>query len=68
MIQELKTYICSNSPTDEDINQALAIVKDQSFIIKFKWFVRYSGWYEATVKNEMTFEQVKEQIPKIYGI
>ena len=69
MIQELKTYICPNGqPTDDDIKQALEIVKGQPFIIELKWFVNYSGWYNVSIKDGMTLDEIKDKFPKFYAI
>ena len=69
MIREVKVYVCpGGQPLDDDIKQALEIVKGQPFIIELKWFVNYSGWYGATLKDGTTLEEVKAQFPKYYAV
>lgn len=67
MIQECKTYLCEG-PTDEEIQEALNIVKRDHIVIKLMWHVPHSGTYHAMVAFDSTLESVKAQIPKVYGI
>lgn len=67
MIQECKVYLCEG-PTDEEILEALDIVKRDHCIIKLQWYVRHRGIYHAIVTFDSTLESVKAQIPKVYGI
>lgn len=68
MIQEVRTYICDGTPSDEDIKEAIDIVQREGFIIRLRWHVRYSGTYFATVACDSTLESVKAQIPRVYGM
>ena len=69
MIREVKVYVCpEGQPLDDDIKQALEIVKDQPFIIELKWFVNYSGWYNVSIKDGMTLDEIKDKFPKYYAI
>lgn len=68
MIQELKTYICDHTPKDEDILEAMDIVKRDRCIVMIKWNVAYSGSYHVIVAFDFTLESVKEQLPKLYPI
>ena len=67
MIQEVKTYICEY-PSDEEIQEALNIVKRDNIIIKLQWHVKHSGTYHAIIASDSTIESVKKQIPRVYGI
>ena len=67
MIQEVKVYWCDH-PKDEDITEAMQIAKDNNCIVRLEWFVKYSGHYAARITPESTMEDVKKQIPKVYGI
>ena len=68
MIQEVRIYICDNVPSKEDIEEAISIVKREKFIIKLMWNVRYSGTYHAMVAKDSTYESVRAQMPKVYGV
>ena len=68
MIQEVRTYICDGTPSDEDIKEAISIVQREGVVIRLQWHVKYSGTYFATVAYDSTLESVKAQIPKVYGM
>ena len=68
MIARLKTYLCNRTPEDDDILQAMEIVKHDHCFVKILWSIPYSGTYYVIVSFDSTLEYVKEQIPKIYGI
>jgi hypothetical protein len=68
MIQELKTYMCDHTPKDDDILEAMKIVKNDNCVVKILWNVKYSGTYDVLVANDSTLESVKAQLPKIYPI
>lgn len=65
MIQEVRTYLCDDTPSDEDIKEAISIVQREGFIIRLH--IRYSGAYFATVTCDSTLESVKAQMPRVYG-
>jgi hypothetical protein len=67
MIQECKTYLC-DYPKDEDILEAMEIVKRDNCVIKLQWNIPHSGTYFAIVAHDSTLESVKKQIPRVYGI
>lgn len=73
MIQELKTYVCDHTPKDDDILEAMKIVKNDGCVVRILWNVKYSGTkysgtYDVLVANDSTLESVKAQLPKIYPI
>ena len=68
MIQEVRTYVCDGTPSDEDIKEAISIVQREGFIIKLNWHKRFSGSYYALVAHDSTIESVKAQMPKVYGM
>lgn len=68
MIQELKTYLCDHTPKDDDILEAMKIVKNDNCVVKISWHIKYSGTYDVVIANDSTLESVKAQIPKIYPI
>ena len=56
MLTEVKEYRCSNTPSDEDINEALTLSKTMNCVIKISWFVKYNGEYARFVRPDSTFE------------
>lgn len=36
--------------------------------VELRWFVEYSGWYNAIISPDSTIKDVENQIPKIYPI
>ena len=67
MIKEVKTYIC-DWPTDDAVNEALEIVKGQPFAIRLEWIHKWSGKYNVLIEDGDTFDDVKNRLPKIYGL
>ena len=68
MIEELKTYICDRIPTDDDILQAMVIVKKERVVIKLMWNVLYSGTYHVSIAHDSSLESVKAQMQTIYPV
>ena len=65
----IKEYLCDKRiPSDEEIRECLEIVQNENCVIKLTWFVRYNGWHNLLIKNDMTFEECKDKIPKFYGV
>ena len=71
MLAEVKEYRCvprGYTPTNDDIIEAIKIAKDTNCIVKISWFVNYNGEYARFIYPESTFEEIKETLPKIYGM
>lgn len=69
MLTEVKEYRCSHAPSDEDINEALTLSKTMNCIIKISWSVEYyNSGYTMFVRPDSTFEEIKETLPKFYGV
>ena len=68
MIKEIKHYHCDDQPKDEDIRQGMEIAKANKCRVDIHWFVKYSGKYRIIVNEDSSFEDVKKQIPKYYGM
>lgn len=65
----IKEYLCDNrTPSDEEIMECLEIANKEDCIVKLKWFFPYSGWYHLTATKDMTFEECKDKLPKVYGV
>lgn len=68
-MKTLKQYYCESNPTDEEINQALEIVKtENNCVVLLHWFVDYNGWHRILVDGSKTLEELKNRLPKIYGM
>lgn len=68
-MMEIKEYLCDNqTPSDEEIQQCIKIANKEYCIVKLTWFFPYSGWYNRYIKPKMTFEEVKNTLPTIYGV
>lgn len=65
----IKEYLCDKStPSDDEIKDCLKIAKEEDCIVKLIWHFPYSGQYERYIKKDMTFEEVNDSLPIIYGI
>ena len=65
----IKEYLCDKeTPSDEEIRECLEIVSKEDCIVKLTWFVRYNGWHKLHITSDMTFEDCKDKLPKIYGV
>ena len=68
MIQELKTYMCNHIPNDDDILEAMRIVKINDCVVRILWTVMYSGTYDVLIAQDSTLDSVKAQLPKVYPV
>lgn len=70
MIKEVKEFMCDfdYTPTDEDIQKCLEIAKRDNCVVKLCWNKKWSGHYSRCIRPEHTFEEIKESLPKIYGM
>ena len=68
-MKQIKYYECEScTPTNEEILQCIEIANNENCIVNLKWFFPYSGWYTLRIIKGMTFENCKEQLPKVYGV
>lgn len=68
MLKKVEIYRCDDSPGDEEINEVLSMVKEKDIVIRVEWFVKWSGYYSFVADKYSTYESVKKQIPRTYGI
>ena len=68
MIQEVKTYVCDQTPKDDDIRQIIDIARRDHCCVKLIWYEEYSGRYEVVADEISTIEEVKEQMTKYYPV
>lgn len=65
----VKEYLCDNStPSDEEVKDCIRIAKEEDCVVKMKWHFPYNGWHERYIKKDMTFEEVNDSLPTIYGV
>lgn len=65
----VKEYLCNNStPSDEEVKDCIRIAKEEDCVVKMKWYFPYNGWHERYIKKDMTFEEVNDSLPTIYGV
>lgn len=55
-------------PSDEDILECIEMAKLENCIIQLNWTLQWSGPYCRYIYPENTLEQIKDSLPKIYGI
>jgi hypothetical protein len=67
MIKEVKTYIC-DWPTDEVIHEVLDNIVKPWFYVRLEWVHTYSGKHSVMIDSNDSFEDVKNRLPKIYGM
>jgi len=70
MITEVKQYMCpfDTTPKDEDIKDCIELAKQNNCIIHLTWRMKWSGDYGRYIYPHNTFEEIKESLPKIYGM
>lgn len=77
MIYEVRKFYVANNltPSDDDIREAIEIAKRDNVVVHLTW--SGPGWewygqehwgYTREITAESTFEEVKESLPKMYGI
>lgn len=56
------------TPTDDEINQCIEIANREDCIVHLEWFFPYSGRYKVDIIKGMTYETVKNKLPKYYPV
>ena len=67
MLKKKETYICDTIPDDEDIEKGMEIAKENDVIVEIRWHVSY-WWYNVLIRSDSEFDDIKNKIPRIYGI
>ena len=70
MITEVKEFMCpfDCTPSDNDIMLSIEIAKKENCIVRLSWLLKWSGKFERFIYPESTLEDIKNTLPKIYGI
>lgn len=56
-------------PTDDEINQCIEISNRKDCIVHLEWvFSPYSGRYSVDIIKGMTYEVIKNKLPKCYPV
>lgn len=65
----VKEYLCDDrTPSDEEIKACIDIANEEDCIVKLRWFFSYNGWHDRYIEKGMTFEEVNDSLPKVYGV
>ena len=67
MLKKKETYICNTIPHDEDIEKGMEIAKENDVVVEIRWQVSY-WWYNLFICSDSEFDDIKNKIPRIYGI
>lgn len=55
--------------TDDEINQCIEIANREDCIVHLEWvFSTYSGRYSVDIIKGMTYEVIKNKLPKCYPV
>lgn len=70
MLTEVKEYSCefNTAPKDDDLISAMNIAQENHCIVKITWTMKWSGHYSVLVRENDSFNDIKAQLPKIYGM
>ena len=67
MLYHVKEIYSDRIPTDEDLMFILSLrMKEDGYIVRLWWY-RY-GRYELLITPDMTLEDCKAKMPKIYPV
>lgn len=55
-------------PADYEINQCIEIANREDCIVHLEWVFPYSGRYSVDIIKGITYEVVKNKLPKCYQI
>ena len=68
-MKQIKEFLCDeNSPTVDEIEHCLKAAKNENCVIFLRWIAVNSQMYSILIREETTFEECIEQIPKFYGL
>lgn len=66
---EIKEYWTDDStPSDDAIMNGISIADTEHCIVQIHWAFPYSGNYCLTIREGMTLEECKNQLPKCYPV
>ena len=66
-MKQIKEFLCDeNSPTADEIEHCLKAAKNENCVINLYWVGPNRYMYHIFIRDNMTFEECVEQIPKFY--
>lgn len=65
---KMENYWCDNTPSSEEINEAIKLAKENKCFIILNWYKNYSGSYSVSIGEEDTLESVQDRLPKRYPV
>ena len=70
MIAEVKTYTTefNESPSDNDIRECIELAKQYNCVINLVWTLKWSGHFSRYIHPNSTFEDIKNTMPRCYGL
>ena len=70
MITEVKTYATefNESPSDNDIKECIELAKQYNCVINLVWTLKWSGHFSRYIHPNSTFEDIKNTMPRCYGM
>lgn len=70
MITEVKTYTTefNESPSDNDIKECIELAKKDNCVINLVWTLKWSGHFSRYIHPNSTFEDIKNTMPRCYGM
>lgn len=70
MITSILTYFVTNKdrPSKEDVEECLKIAKEKHCIVELRWHKAWSGDFSRYIKEDMTFEEAWDLMPKVYCV
>lgn len=70
MITEVKTYTTefNESPSDNDIKECIELAKKYNCVINLVWTLKWSGHFSHYIHPNSTFEDIKNTMPRCYGL
>ena len=67
MMKELKTYYSEDVPTDEDLKEGIRIARTHNCLVSIVWAVYHSS-YRVLIQSTDSLSNIKDRMPKVYGL
>ena len=66
-MKQIKEFLCDGlNPTNDEIERCLKAAKNENCVINLYWIAPNKYMYNIFIRDNMTFEECIEQIPKFY--
>lgn len=67
-MKQIKEFICDNIPTDEELQKCIKAAKNENCVINLHWVGPNSYLYSIYIKENMTVEDCRDNMPTFYGL